>query len=153
MFARLENLEKRLEDMEKQLSVPETLEDQEQYRKLAKTHAEIKGVVDIFRRYKATLEEMEGSRALCADPDPEIQSLAQEESKRLKEEIESLERELTLALLPRDPMDDKNVILEIRAGTGGDEAALFAADLFRMYSRYAENRGWKVEAMSASAGA
>ena len=119
MLARLENLEKRFEDMESQLASPEMLADQERWRKLAKTHADLKSVVDLFRRYKATLSELQDSRTLIEDEDPEIRSLAQEDSKRLQELSVSLEQELTQALLPGDPMDAKNIILEIRAGTGG----------------------------------
>lgn len=151
MLARLENLERRFEDLEIQLSSPETLADQERYRKLTKTHAELKEVVETFRLYKGVELELAASRGLLDDPDPEMRALAQEEYKELQARLTSLERELTLLLLPRDPLDNKNIILEIRAGTGGEEASLFAAELFRMYCRYAEGRGWKVELMSASA--
>ncbi|MDL2316436.1 peptide chain release factor 1 [Desulfovibrio sp. OttesenSCG-928-A18] len=150
MFSKLENLEQRFEDLEQQLSSPEVLADQERYRKLTKAHADLKEVVDIFRRYKELKNNLAESRELTQDADAEIRSMAQEEIRTIEPQLEEMERELTLLLLPKDPMDDKNIILEIRAGTGGDEAALFAADLFRMYSRYAENRGWKVEVMSLS---
>lgn len=150
MFAKLENLEKRFEDLERQLSSPEALSDQERYRKLTKAHADLKEVVDVFRRHKELAAQLRDNRELLNDPDPEIKTMAQEESKELQESLTNLEHELTLLLLPKDPMDDKSIILEIRAGTGGEEAALFAADLFRMYSRYAEGKGWKVEVMSAS---
>jgi peptide chain release factor 1 len=150
MFSKLENLERRFEDVERRLSSPEVLADQDSYRKLTKAHADLKEVVDVFRRYKELREALAGSKELLNDSDPEIRSMAQEEIKATEAETESVERELTLLLLPKDPLDDKNIILEIRAGTGGEEAALFAADLFRMYSRYAEGRGWKVEIMSAN---
>ena len=150
MFSKLENLERRFEDVEQQLSSPEVLSDQDRYRKLTKAHADLKEVVDVFRKYKELKDQLTESRALLQDSDPEMRSMAQEEIKNLEPEGEALERELTLLLLPKDPLDDKNIILEIRAGTGGEEAALFAADLFRMYSRYAESRGWKVEIMSVS---
>ena len=150
MFAKLENLEHRYKDLEQQLSYPDVLSDQDRYRKLTKAHADLKEVVDVFLKYKEVKNHLAESRSLLEDADAEIRSMAQEEIKTLEPEVETLERELTLLLLPKDPMDDKNIILEIRAGTGGDEAALFAGDLFRMYSRYADTRGWKVEVMSLS---
>ncbi len=150
MFAKLENLERRFEDLEQQLSSPDILSDQERFRKLAKAHADLKIVVDAFRRYKDLKAQLDGSKAMLGDSDPEIRAMAQEEIKEIEARLPDLERELKILLLPKDPMDDKNIILEIRAGTGGDEAALFAADLFRMYSRYAEGKGWKVEVLSAS---
>lgn len=150
MFAKLENLEKRFEDLEQQFSSPEIMSDQERYVKLTKAHADLKNVVEPYRHYKKLSEQFQESKAMISDPDPEIKAMAQEEAKLLEAELETLEKELTILLLPKDPLDDKNIILEIRAGTGGEEAALFAADLFRMYSRYAENKGWKVEIMSAS---
>jgi peptide chain release factor 1 len=150
MFAKLENLERRFEDLEQQLSSPEALADQERYRKMAKAHAELKEVVDLFRLYRARHGQLAENKAMLADSDPEIRAMAQEEARELEESLADLERRLTVLLLPKDPLDDKNIILEIRAGTGGDEAALFAADLFRMYGRYAEAKGWKVEVMSVS---
>ena len=150
MFAKLENLEHRFEDLEQQLSAPDILNDQDRYRKLTKAHADLKEVVDVFRKYKELKNSLVESKEMLNDADAEIRGMAQEEVKILEPEIETLERELTLLLLPKDPMDDKNIILEIRAGTGGDEAALFAGDLFRMYCRYADTRGWKVELMSMS---
>ena len=150
MFAKLENLEHRYEDLEQQLSFPDVLADQDRYRKLTKAHADLKEVVDVFRKYKDAKSQLAESRDLLEDGDAEIRGMAQEEIKGLEPEVGALERELTLLLLPKDPLDDKNIILEIRAGTGGDEAALFASDLFRMYSRYADSRGWKVEIMSLS---
>ncbi len=150
MFAKLENLERRFEDLEQQLSSPEVLADQDRYRKMTKAHAELRDVVDAFRKYKALKAQHAESKELQGDSDPEIRAMANEELKQLEPELTELEKALTIMLLPRDPLDDKNIILEIRAGTGGEEAALFAADLFRMYSRYAETKGWKVELMSAS---
>lgn len=150
MFAKLENLERRYEDVEHQLSSPEVLADQDRYRKLTKAHADLKEVVDVFRAYKDVKAQLAESKDLLQDGDNEIRAMAQEEIRELEPATERLERELTLLLLPKDPLDDKNIILEIRAGTGGEEAALFAADLFRMYTRYAESRGWKVEVLSAS---
>ncbi len=150
MFAKLESLEHRFADVEQQLTSSEVLNDQTLYRKLTKAHADLKEVVDVFRAYKEYRSGLAESKSMLDDSDPEIRAMALEESKELEEKITACEQELTILLLPKDPMDDKNIILEIRAGTGGEEAALFAADLFRMYSRYADNRGWRVEIMSIS---
>lgn len=150
MLAKLENLEKRFEDVERQLSSPEVLADQDRYRKLTKAHSDLKEVVDVFREYREYKENLLASRELLNDSDPEMRAMAQEEIKELEATTQKLENELTLLLLPKDPLDDKNIILEIRAGTGGEEAALFGGDLFRMYTRYAEGRGWKVEILSMS---
>ncbi|MGJ3523271.1 peptide chain release factor 1 [Nitratidesulfovibrio sp. D1] len=150
MFAKLENLERRFEDLEQQLASSEVFNDQDRYRKLTKAHADLKEVVDVFRRYKELRQNLADNRELLDDADPEIRSMAHEEAKALETAIPEIEQELQLLLLPRDPLDEKNTIVEIRAGTGGEEAALFAADLFRMYSRYAEMRGWKVEILSAN---
>ncbi len=150
MFTRLENLERRFADLEQQLSSPDILSDQDRYRKLTKAHADLKEIVDVFKKYKDLRAQLAESEAMRGDADPDIRAMAAQECKDLESALPELEQELKILLLPKDPMDDKNIILEIRAGTGGDEAALFAADLFRMYSRYAESRGWKVEIMSAS---
>ncbi|MDR3073775.1 MAG: PCRF domain-containing protein, partial [Deltaproteobacteria bacterium] len=150
MFAKLENLERRFADLEQQLSSPDILNDQDRYRKLTKAHADLREVVEIFKKYKDRTARLEESKAMQNDPDPEMRLLVMEETRALEEAVNGLEQELKILLLPRDPMDEKSIILEIRAGTGGDEAALFASDLFRMYSRYAETKGWKVEIMSGS---
>ena len=150
MFAKLEALETRYLDLEKELASPEILNDQEQYRKLAKAHADLRNVVELYRKYRALNQELEENRLLLRDEDPEMRALAHEEIKKAEEELPKLENEIKLALLPPDPLDEKNTILEIRAGTGGEEAALFAADLFRMYSRHAELMGWKIEVLSES---
>ena len=150
MFAKLENLERRFEDLERQLACQEALSDQERYRKLSIAHAELRDVVETFRRYKALQADLEGNRELLSDADPDIRAMAQEEIKNIEARLPKLETELKVLLLPKDPMDEKNIILEIRAGTGGEEAALFCADLFRMYCRYAETQHWKVEIMSSS---
>ena len=150
MLAKLENLERHFEDVEQQLSSPEVLSDQDRYRKLTKAHADLKEVVDVFRVYRDHRNRLDEAKELFDDPDADIRSMAQEEVKELEAACETLERELTLMLLPKDPLDDKNIIIEIRAGTGGEEAALFAGDLFRMYTRYAEGRGWRVELLSMS---
>jgi peptide chain release factor 1 len=150
MFAKLEEIEHSFEDLERELGAPEVLADQERYRKVAKNHADLGVIVRAFREFKQLSQELEGNRELLKDSDPEMRELAEAEVERLKARLEELEADLKLLLLPRDPMDEKNIILEIRAGTGGEEAALFAADLFRMYSRYAERLGWRVELMDSN---
>ncbi|MDR1490162.1 MAG: peptide chain release factor 1 [Desulfovibrio sp.] len=150
MLAKLESLEHSYEDVERQLALPDVVSDQERYRKLTKVHADLREVIDRFRRYKDIKAQIAENAGLLQDEDSGIREMAKEEIKTLGQESEVLERELTLLLLPKDPLDDKNIILEIRAGTGGEEAALFAADLFRMYARYAESRGWKVEIIQTS---
>ena len=150
MFAKLESIETRFVELEKELSSPEVLGDQERYRKLTKTHSDLGGVVSVYRRYKKLREDLEENKILLEDSDPEMREMAAAEIKALQEEIPNLEAELKILLLPKDPLDDKNILLEIRAGTGGEEAALFAADLFRMYTRYAERQRWKLEVLSES---
>ncbi len=150
MFAKLESLERKYEELEKQLSDPEVIGDQERYRKLAKAHSDLAEMVAAFREYRSISQGIEDSQELVQDPDPEMRELALAEIKAGKEALAELEARLKLLLLPKDPMDEKNILLEIRAGTGGEEAALFAGDLFRMYTRYAEVRRWKVEIMSES---
>jgi peptide chain release factor 1 len=150
MFAKLESLERKYEELETQLSDPEVTADQERYRKLTKAHADLAEMVAAFREHKALSRALEENQELAQDPDPEMRELALAEIRTGKESLALLETRLKLLLLPRDPMDEKNILLEIRAGTGGEEAALFAGDLFRMYCRYAEARRWKVEMMSAS---
>src|SRR5690606_2229920 len=120
-------------------------------QKVAKAHAELEEIVSRWRAYRQVQEELAETRTLLEEKlDPEMRELAREELARLSQREAELEKELRVLLLPKDPNDEKNIIVEIRAGAGGEEAALFAADLFRMYSRYAENRGWRVEMMSAS---
>ncbi len=150
MFAKLESLEMRYLDIEHQLMSPDVINDQDKYRKLSKAHADLKEIVDQFRAYKDLIAREQENRALLNDSDPELRSMAQEEARDLGTALETTEKDLKLSLLPRDPLDAKNILLEIRAGTGGEEAALFGADLFRMYSRYAERQGWKTEILSVS---
>ena len=150
MFAKLEGLEKKYLELEEALAQPDVFNDQDHYRKLTKAHADLREIVEIFRRHRALEQELADNRQLLHDSDPDIREMAQEEIRRCEESLPELEQALKVALLPTDPLDEKNTILEIRAGTGGEEAALFAADLFRMYSRYAELQGWKVEIMSES---
>ncbi|MBC7357423.1 MAG: peptide chain release factor 1 [Desulfacinum sp.] len=150
MFDRLAALEERHQELESLLSQQDILGNPDEYRKVAKEHAELSPIVDALRRYrKAEAQLRENQELLRREDDPEMRELIREDTARLKEELEGLELDLKKMLLPKDPNDEKNVILEIRAGTGGDEAALFAADLFRMYTRYAENQGWKVELLDS----
>lgn len=150
MFAKLEGLEKKSLELEEALAQPDVFNDQEHYRKLTKAHADLREVVELFRRHRALLQDIADNKQLLHEEDLELKAMAQEEIRKAEEELPKLEQALKVALLPTDPLDEKNTILEIRAGTGGEEAALFAADLFRMYSRYAEVKGWKVEILSES---
>jgi peptide chain release factor 1 len=151
MFERLDQIEKRYEDLTQQLASPEIMNDTGKYQKTAKAHSEIVPVVEKYREFKDLTRGIAESRAVLADEkDPEMRSYAQEELDKLQGRVGTVEEELKVLLLPKDPNDEKDVILEIRAGTGGDEATLFAAEMFRMYTRYAETQGWKVEVLSTS---
>ncbi len=148
---RLQSLEKRFEELEIRLADPGLIRVQEEYQKVLKEHAELAPLVQAFRRYRQVQKDLADTQALLKEEkDEELKALIREEIQTLKDWAARLEEELRTLLLPRDPNDEKNVLLEIRAGTGGEEAALFAADLFRMYSRLAERRGWKVEVLSHS---
>ncbi|MCX8117814.1 MAG: peptide chain release factor 1 [Desulfobacterota bacterium] len=149
MFEKLEEVERRYEALTHLLSRPEVIGNQVELQKVAKEFSEIGKVVDLYRRWKRVEEEIKENRLLLAEnEDEEMKGLIKEDLLQLGEAKERLEKELRQALLPKDPNDEKNILLEIRAGTGGDEAALFAADLFRMYARYAEKNRWRVEIMS-----
>jgi len=151
MLDRLAQIEKRYREIEDLLATPSVAVDPEAVRSLAQERAEIEPVVDAYRRLMTVSREMEQTKEiLSSEQDAEMQALAQEELAHLAEEQAKLERELQVMLLPSDPLDQNDVIVEIRAGTGGDEAALFAADLARMYMRYAEERGWKTEVVSTN---
>src|SRR5438477_11976230 len=151
MFERLEQLERRYEELTQALASPETISDSARYQKTAKAHSELVPIVEKFREYRDLKQGIAESRAMVADEkDAEMRAYAQEELSKLEARVGSVEEELKFLLLPKDPNDEKNIILEIRAGTGGDEAALFAAEIFRMYSRYAETQRWKVEITSSS---
>ena len=150
MFAKLESIEAKYLELERELSSPDAVSDQERYRKLTKAHADLGDLVAVYRRFKKLREDMEENTLLLEDSDPDMRELAKAEIAALEEETPRLEEELKFLLLPKDPLDEKNILLEIRAGTGGEEAALFASDLFRMYMRYAERKRWKVEIMSES---
>ncbi len=150
MNRKLEELEHSFEELERELSDPSIFDDQERYRRVTKSHSEIGEIVKVFRVFRKYQEELVESKELLKDSQADMREMVKEEITTLEAEIVRLGEELKVLLLPRDPMDEKNIILEIRAGTGGDEAALFVADLFRMYSRYAERVGWKVELMDAN---
>ena len=147
---KLAEVEQRYQALEQQLSSPEVIANPQAYAKLAKEHAELGRVVTCFRQWRKTGQEIDDSQALLDDPDPEVQDLAREELDSLHQAHTELEQQLRVLLLPTDPLDEKNVLLEIRAGTGGEEASLFAADLCRMYTRYAEQKHWRMEVMSSS---
>ena len=124
------------------------IRDQKTYQRVAKEHSALTPIVRLIRKCQTVQAQIDGNRILLNDSDPEIRALAKEEIDSLRRNLAETEEELKIKLLPKDPNDDKNILLEIRAGTGGDEAALFAADLFRMYTRYAELKGWKTEVLS-----
>ncbi len=147
---KLEEVVDRFQEVEGLLSDPSVLADQKKFRDLTREHAELAEPVEVYRRYRQVQQEIEDNRELMRDDDPDMREMAREELPVLEKECEELAEKLTLLMLPKDPNDGKNIILEIRAGTGGDEAALFAGDLFRAYSRYAEKHRWKVEIMSSS---
>ncbi len=151
MFERLDQIEARYEDLTQALASPETISDSSKYQKTAKAHSEISPIVEKYREYKDMKKGIAESEAMLADEkDPEMRAYAQEELDKLQARVGGVEEELKVLLIPKDPNDEKDIILEIRAGTGGDEATLFAAELFRMYTRFAETQGWKVEVLSTS---
>ena len=151
MSDKLDQLEARYDELTAQLSTAEVFADSARYQKLAKQHAEIAELVAKHREFKQIEKDLAGAHQMVVESDDaEMKQLAHDEEKHLAERKEAVERELRVLLLPRDPLDEKNVIVEIRAGTGGDEAALFAGELFRMYSRYAETHGWRVEVLESS---
>src|SRR5438445_879352 len=151
MFERLDQIEARYEELTSALATLEIIQDSAKYQKTAKAHSEIAPVVERYREYKDLKKGIAESKAVLADEkDSEMRAYAQEELDNLEVRLARVEEELKVLLLPKDPNDEKNVILEIRAGTGGDEATLFAAEIFRMYTRYAETQRWKVEVLSSS---
>jgi peptide chain release factor 1 len=150
MWEKLDEVEKRYEQLETLMSDPQLLGQQREYAKVAKERSELEEIVSSYREWRRVAREIEENRHLLEEKDAAIQELAREEMTALRKQKEVIEERLKFLLLPKDPNDDKNVILEIRAGTGGEEAALFAAGLFRMYSRYADSRGWRVEVMSSN---
>ena len=148
---KLDQLDARYEEMTQQLSSAEVVNDSARLQKLAKQHSELEDIVNKHRQFKQIEKDLAGAHEMVVESeDADMRHMAQEEEKQLIERRDTIERELKLLLLPKDPNDDKSVIVEIRAGTGGDEAALFAGELFRMYSRYADTQGWKVEILESS---
>lgn len=151
MWDKLENMEERFQELEAQMSLPEVASDPDQLRRLGKERAAIEDVVLKYRQYRVTEKTLEETTGMLHETtDEDMKALIKEEIAQLESQAEQRQEELRLALLPRDPNDEKHVIVEVRAGTGGDEAGLFAADLFRMYTRYAQNRGWDTEVISTS---
>ena len=152
MFDKLELLETKYEEITRLIIDPDVLADASKYQKHAKTHSDLTPIVEKYREYKQLKVEIAEARQMLVDhaSEEELRALAQEELASLESKIGKVEEELKLLLLPKDPNDEKNVLLEIRAGTGGDEASLFAQEIFRMYSRFAESQGWKVEIISSS---
>jgi len=150
MFERLEQIAARYEQLGREMASDEVVNDHERYQKVAKQHRDLEPVVETFRDYQRTKQGIADAQTMLAGTDPDIRAMAQDELMQLEERLPKIEEELKLKLLPKDPNDEKNVILEIRAGTGGDEASLFAAEVFRMYSRFAEQHRWKVEVLSSS---
>jgi peptide chain release factor 1 len=150
MFDKLLSVENKYDELMTKLGTSDVQADVAEYRRSAKTLSELEPLVQKFRDYKSVEQDIKGAEELVNGADADMRDLAREELKTLEVRREALLQELRILLIPKDPNDQKNVILEIRAGTGGDEAALFAGDLFRMYSRYAERQGWRIEAMSSS---
>jgi len=152
MWDKLAGIEKRYEELAQEMARPEVAADFQQLQALAKEHASLEGIVSLYREYKRVGAALAEARSLAEEsPDREFAAMAREEADQLTQEQRRLEEEIRLALLPKDPYDERPVIMEIRAAAGGGEAALFAADLFRMYSRYAERQGWPIEVMSSHA--
>lgn len=151
MLDKLAGVEERFDKLEGLLSDPEVIKDQQAYKHYSMEHAELSKIVSVFRKYKQVAEDIEESKDLLKEGDEEIKELAREDIQSSTERLKELEGDLRWLLIPKDPNDEKNVVLEIRAGTGGEEAGLFAADLFKMYSKYAESIGWKVEILSSHA--
>ena len=145
MIGKLKGIEERFIKLEHLLSDPAVMSDQKKYQEYLKEHGELNKIVPVFRGYESTQEELLEARELLKDSDPEIRTMAKEEIPELESRIADLKEQLNILLMPKDSRDEKNVILEIRAGTGGEEAGIFAGDLFRMYTRYAESRNWKIE--------
>ncbi|MCK9230082.1 MAG: peptide chain release factor 1 [Syntrophales bacterium] len=148
MFSKLKDIEKRHNELEHLLSDAAVVKNYAEYQKYAKEHADISPLVDTWRDYEKTKNQLEENRLLLQDGDREMRELAGAEIDALEEQLDTLEARLKTLIVPRDPNDDRNVFLEIRAGTGGEEASLFAADLFRMYAIYAERSGWKIDVIS-----
>ncbi len=149
---KLQHLSERLEEINALLSDPGVIADQKKFRTLSQEHAQLGPIVSCYHDYENTLNSIDDAEAMLQEDDPEMRNMAEDELKQAKQRRDILEQELQLLMLPKDPNDEKNIFLEIRAGTGGDEAAIFAGDLYRMYARYAETQRWKIEVMSEHEG-
>jgi peptide chain release factor 1 len=150
MFAKLEEVQARYRELNSMLADPGVASDPQQYQKLAKEHAHIQEIVEAYKRFREVEEEIESNKSLLSEDDDELKEMAKAEIATLDAEREELSTRMKRLLIPKDPLDEKNILIEVRAGAGGDEAALFVGDLFRMYDRYASNRGWKVDIVEAS---
>jgi peptide chain release factor 1 len=147
---KLDQLEKRFDELTEQMADPAVIGDSDQYRKVAKAQSELFDIAARYREWKKVEDSLSQARPMLQDPDPDMRAMAEQEIAQLEPEKLRIEEDLRILLLPKDPNDDKNIVLEIRAGTGGDEATLFAAEVFRMYSRFAETQNWKMEVTSSS---
>lgn len=152
IYSRLASLAERHEEVGLLLATPEVIHDQTKFREFSKEYANLQELVETFKYYQQQVEQKKSAQALLEDDDAQMREMAQEELSDIETQIENLEKQLQVLLLPKDPDDNKNIFLEIRAGAGGDEAAIFAGDLFRMYCRYAEQKGWRVEIVNESFG-
>jgi len=152
MLDKLAEIDKRFEILTHELGQPDVAQDQERFRKLSQEHSGLQEIVECYRRYLEIQQEMDDNRELAdsKDEDPEIREMAEEEISQLSQQLEELDKEIQLLLLPKDPDDSRNIIIEIRAGTGGDEAALFARDLFQMYAHYVEGQNWRLQLLNES---
>jgi peptide chain release factor 1 len=150
MFDKLDQIEARYEDLGRQLGDPSLLADQKKFQTVAKQHRDLEPTVDKFREYRKLRDSIAEAKAMAGDSDPDLRAMAEEELAELEPKLPVVEEDLKVLLLPKDPNDDKNIIIEVRAGTGGDEASLFAAEMFRMYLRFAEQHKWRVEILSES---
>ena len=147
---RLDDIERRFDELNAQMADPAVISDAAQYRKITKAHSELADIVAKYREWKAASGNLQQARAMLQEADTDLRAMAEDEVAKLEPATARIEEELKILLLPQDPNDEKNVVLEVRAGTGGDEATLFAEEIFRMYTRFAETRGWKVEVTSVS---
>lgn len=152
IIIKLQTMLERYEELSRLLSEPEIINDQNKFREFSKEYSQLEPLVQTFQRYQQLLDDIETAKTLLTEDDPDLRQLAEMDINESKDQQETLEQELQLLLLPKDPNDNRNIYLEIRAGAGGDEAAIFAGDLFRMYSRYAETVGWRTEVMNQNQG-
>lgn len=152
MLEKLETIKSRFLNLEEQLSDPGMMTDMDRYARINKEYSDLKEIVGFIDTYQLALSNLQNAKSLLKDPDPEIREMADLEYHELNEQIENLELQIRMMLVPKDPEDSKNVIFEIRSGTGGDEASIFAGDLYKMYSRYFEQKGWSIEVLSITEG-